>query len=215
MLKIGVLIPTRGDRPQLLKFAMKQLERQTLQPDEILIVDYPPVGLQPDIRDRYAKGYAQLEKLGCDLVFFWEDDDWYATNYLERMMSQYISFGSPPIFGINSTIYYHLKKKTWMKMQHVSRASMMSTIMRTGLNPRWEKYHEKFCDIDLWREFKGLSVPFETICLGIKHGTGICGGIGHNSQWKGYNHDDPDGIFLNTIVGDEDYKFYQSLWKKN
>jgi hypothetical protein len=41
-MKLGVLIPTRGDRAKFLSQAKNLLSKQTLKPDEINIVDFKP-----------------------------------------------------------------------------------------------------------------------------------------------------------------------------
>ena len=70
-MKVGVLIPSRGDRTDFLKHAKWLLSQQTRQPDEILIVDYAPKTNDYDITPRYRYGCQELFKKGCDIVFFW------------------------------------------------------------------------------------------------------------------------------------------------
>jgi serine/threonine protein kinase len=59
-MKIGVLIPTRGDRGDLLAHAKWLLGRQTIQPHELMIVDYPPISDDYDITPRYRYGCEKL-----------------------------------------------------------------------------------------------------------------------------------------------------------
>ena len=76
-MKIGLCIPTRGDRPQFLKVCKNLIQRQTVQPDEIYFVDFPGQAGVKDITLRYRKGLEELTKRGCDIALLWEDDDWY------------------------------------------------------------------------------------------------------------------------------------------
>ena len=41
LMKIATITPTRGDRPEFLKMALKLIKLQTQQPDEIIVVDNP------------------------------------------------------------------------------------------------------------------------------------------------------------------------------
>jgi len=40
-MKIATITPTRGDRPEFIKMALKLIKLQTQQPDEIIVVDNP------------------------------------------------------------------------------------------------------------------------------------------------------------------------------
>ena len=88
-MKIGVVIPTRGDREKLLSHSKWLLSQQTVKPNEICVVDYLPINSDYDITPRYRKGCQELFNKKCDIVFFWEDDDWYSKNYIEFMMDNW------------------------------------------------------------------------------------------------------------------------------
>ena len=108
-MKTCVLIPTRGDRTKFLNYAKKQLEKQTFQPDEIIIVNDTPKSSDKDITWRYKIGIQRAKEKNCNLIFFWEDDDWYANDYLEWMFNNWKARKFPVIFGVNETYYYHIK----------------------------------------------------------------------------------------------------------
>ncbi len=204
-MKTGVLIPTRGDRPLFLKQCLKLIQAQTIQPDEILIVDYPPKSEANDIAERYEKGYNILSKKGCDIIFPIEDDDWYSKEYIGKMQSEYYRAGSPDIFGLSSTIYYSVIKNAWVKLSHPGRASMMSTVIKAGLDINFKHDPRIFTDLYLWKILKGKTVAFyNPICIGIKHGIGKCAGAGHRDTFK-YPNQDPDGKYLQSIVADNFY----------
>ena len=76
-IKIGVICPTRGDRPVFMEQFHRMLSRQTLQPDVVEIVDYSAISDECDITRRYITGYHRLRKLGLDVIVILEDDDFY------------------------------------------------------------------------------------------------------------------------------------------
>ena len=73
-IKFGVLIPTRGDRPNFLKNCLAQIERQTLKPSIINIVDFTPRSNEKDITLRYKVGYEYLSTKNLDCIFFIEEE---------------------------------------------------------------------------------------------------------------------------------------------
>lgn len=215
MTKIGILIPTRGDRKEFLQFALKQIERQTLQPDMIEIVDDKPLSKDPDITYRYQIGCKRLEEKGCELIIPWEDDDWYSPIYIQLMYDKWIEAGKPDMIGIGRTLYYNIHVQKYVLLLHPSRASMMSTAFTTAINKiEWCEDNYSYTDMHLWTKtnLKKHVIPIigNPPCVGIKHGVGLCGGGGHNKQWKIYNEQDHDFKFLSGIVG-EDISFYREV----
>lgn len=215
-MKIGVLIPTRGDRAELLKFALNQMERQTRKPDVIEVVNDPPVNQDKDITWRYRIGCERIFAKGVDVVLLIEDDDWYDPTYIERLVAEWEKSGKPQIFGIEETTYYHLGIKAYNEDKHPGRASAMSTLLtRDVLDMKWPRDNYVFTDIELWKNLKGKTCLFERLLsLGIKHGIGVTGGIGHNKQWTGYNKKDPELTWLKTVVDEEAFEFYKNMSAK-
>lgn len=213
---IGVLIPTRGDRPQFLKRAKEMIGRQTLKPDMVEIVDDLPTSDKPDITRRYRIGCERLFSKGCDFILFWEDDDWYSSEYIETMFAKWMEHGKPSLFGIHDTRYYHVGIKKYLSMQHPGRASMMATAVGRGIiGVNWGDDNNPYTDMHIWKQVQGVTfTPDKKICLGIKHGIGLCGGAGHNANWQRYDKDDKNGAFLKATVG-EDYDYYTSISPKN
>jgi len=212
-MKVGVLIPTRGDRAELLEFALKQLKRQTRKPDIIQIVNDPPVSQDKDITWRYRIGCERIFTQDVDVAILIEDDDWYDATYIERLVEEFEKAGKPEIFGIEETTYYHLGVKAYSEEVHKGRASAMSTLLtRAVLDMQWPNDNYVFTDIEFWKKLKGKTVLFERLLsLGIKHGIGLTGGIGHNAKWGGYNKKDPDMEWLKKTVDEESFEFYKKL----
>lgn len=200
-LKIGVVLPTRGDRPQFLNFAIEQLNNQTRQADVIEIVDDPPENQEKDITKRYRIGCQRIIKKNVDLIFFIEDDDWYDKQYIEKMIKKWQENGKPDLFGINSTVYYHLKTKKCINFNHPERASAMNTIVTPQIikNIIWPPDDEVSFDLYLWNFFKGKTCNFEKkYSIGIKHGIGLSGGIGHDADNYKNSEEDPDWLKNNV-----------------
>lgn len=210
-MKIGVLIPTRGDRPRFIAHAKKMLLRQTRLPDFIEIVDDEAEDKSKiDITWRYRIGCERLFAKGADVVICWEDDDWYHRRYIELMVSGWWKAGKPTMFGINKTLYYNIHTQKYLEIPTGNRASMMSTLLgRDIFKLEWPGDNEPYLDWQLWRQRNGTvsEVRATWLAVGIKHGTGLCGGAGHDPNWKRYNGHDNNYEMLRKIIG-RDAEFY-------
>ena len=51
--KVALITPTRGDRPLFKDQYWKIIENQTRKPDEVIVVDYPPISDKIDLSARY------------------------------------------------------------------------------------------------------------------------------------------------------------------
>lgn len=224
-MKIGVLIPTRNDRPGFIQNCLRMLKNQTVEPDIVNIVAHKPKSEDCDISERYRIGYNFFNDRDVDVIALIEDDDWYSPRYFERMLSEWEKFGCPDIFGTNYTIYYHLKLKRYMRWQHMERASAMNTFIKPRLKELqspswWPPDNEPYTDLHLWRHLKGHVIdPGEILSIGIKHGVGLTGGHMHSSRLHRYegpksfaeiNKDYPKG-FLKTLLDHDSYEFYKQF----
>jgi hypothetical protein len=210
---VGVLIPDRGDRPLFLEQCKKMLARQTFQPAHVFFADWEPKSSDLDVTERYRIGCAELFAKGCEVVIFMESDDWYAANYIELMLQQWDKAKRPDIFGIGQTIYYHIFGKRYVFLEHKKRASAMSTMVtRAILSMSWPRDNNPYLDVEMWHQLQGRTwIPLQPICIGIKHGMGMVGGGAHEQESLHYRYDDPTGKKLREIIGEDDYKFYESL----
>ena len=100
--RIGVIIPTRGDRLMLLENSLRLLGKQTVKPDRVLVIDEEPKSDECDITYRYRTGYEKMTDV--DVIFFWEDDDWYIDDYIETMLKEWEKAGRPDLMGTRYTI---------------------------------------------------------------------------------------------------------------
>ena len=208
-LKIGIIIPDRGDRPEFLKNCLRMINQQTMQPSMIQLVNDYPITDKCDITWRYRIGYDRLRNCGLDCILLMENDDWYAPDYIETMVNQWLASGMPEIIGTNYTIYYHIAINKHFTMNHQRRSSAMNTLLKPDLNFNWCVDHEPYTDLHLWKTLKGHTFcPPKVISIGIKHGVGLCGGRNHTCSFHRYINDDSDNSFLIEHMDTESLLFY-------
>lgn len=228
-MKLGIIIPDRGDRPRFMENCMRMLKAQTYLPDLIAVnvVDDPPIDDHVDITKRYRIGYDQLRGKGLDLIAFIENDDWYSPNYLETMIAAWERFKRPGLFGTCETIYYHLQLKAYFKMEHHTRSSAMNTFIKPDMDFPWPVEMEPFLDMHLWGmkdnpiKTRIVFKPDKIISVGMKHGVGktIGGGqhiiddrVRRRYVNKDVNSEYPNG-FLKTVLDADSFTFYDNYFK--
>lgn len=210
MTKVGVICPTRGDRPKFLSQFHKYIERQTLQPTIVEVVDFEATDESVDVTKRYRVGYDKLRGQGLDVIAFMEDDELYMPNYLEVMVEGWINHGRPKMFGLDYTIYYHLLVGKDFVFKHEKRASAMSTLIRPDMDIEWCADSYAYTDSHLWKTVGGkVFNPRKEIVVGIKHGLSKCAGLWHSEGLQRYKQNNID---FRRLVGEEDYSFYKSLY---
>jgi len=213
-MRIGVIIPDRGDRPEFLLNCLRMLRAQTVQPSIVKIVNEKPKSESFDITYRYRIGYIELSKKKLDCILLMENDDYYAPNYIERICQAWHDFGCPDIFGIGTTIYYHLKERKWMQMYHPKRASAMNTLLAPKLKINWCADDYPFTDLYLWGDLRGTTFnPVDPISIGIKHGIGKCGGNGHREDNIKYVNSDYDFDWLRSNMDSQSFNFYSNIFQ--
>jgi len=208
--KIGIIIPDRGDRPVFMQHCMRMLKAQTMQPAHIHIVNDPPQSDAIDITRRYRMGYDYFRNKGMDALCLIENDDWYRADYLQQMWNAWEVHNRPDIFGHTYTYYYHIGLRRYFTFHHMDRSSAMNSLLKPDLNFNWCAESDPYTDMHLWQTLKGVTwkVP-EIICIGIKHGIGMCGGYGHINRFHRYSV--PDGGLLQSTVDAESFAFYNSF----
>ncbi len=218
-IKVAVIVPDRGDRPEFLVNCKRMINSQTLKPEVLLIMDYAPESNLVDITQRYKRGYELINKLSrdIDVIAFMENDDWYHVEYLEQMTNAWNEAGRPELFGTNFTIYYHLKLRAYYRLHHESRASMMNTMIKPHLNMAgvWPIDREPFTDMALWnsRLKKQIWRQDRILSIGMKHGVGKCGGRAHVESLQNYTkRGKPDNGFLRETLDVESFQFYNTVF---
>lgn len=186
-MKVAVIIPTRGDRPQFIKQCKNLLQRQTRKPDKIFWMDYKPESHKKDITQRMRRGVEKATKEGFNVAVFWEDDDWYHPTYLEWLLKEWEKSNRPAIFGVGETYYYNIAVNGRLHMKHGNRTSLFCTMINLPFKGNWCSDDYAFLDMHLHKTglVKTVNFPNDQIkAIGIKHGIGLCGGGGHNARFK-------------------------------
>lgn len=220
-MKIAIIVPTRGDRPDFMNHCKKMIHRQTYCPDEVIFVDHEPVRRDiVDLTGRYRKGINTARQRNCDIIVFWEDDDWYDEKYLEWMVTNWKNNNKPEVFGINTSYYFNLKSMKGARFDHPGRSSMFCTMLSIS---NWEALTwpadtERFLDLWIWRKWNNVRkavISFQSsddkiYTIGIKHGTGLTGGGGHNVDANFYTDSLYDKKWLESRIDDQSFQFYKS-----
>ncbi len=202
------ITPDRGDREQFLSHCKWQLSRMTIQPGKSYFIDYPPISDQKDLIERVQYGIDLARKDGFDKVYIIESDDFYPTDYFERM-----AFLDYDFVGDEKTTYYHLQNQGYQYEKHPMRSSLFTTGFRISTldNFRWPEPDKVFLDIELWRhaQRRRLKRRFaDSGCVGIKHSIGVTGGVGHKVSI--YKRFDKDYSLLKSKVDKYSFEFYTS-----
>lgn len=195
------------------------IQAQTIQPDMHIIVDDIHDCNYPDVTWRYKLGFQRAREQGADVFVIMEDDDWYAPNYIEVMLTEWVRRRKPNLFGIANTIYYHLALRKYRIITHPRRASMMATVIRADTEIEWCADDYPYLDVHMWTELPSVTIATKvfdkTITIGIKHGNGLYAGGGHNKDSQVYKtgYADPDMKFLESHVGSRLVRFYKTIAK--
>jgi hypothetical protein len=201
-MKIVAITPTRGDRPEYLEQCKTLISKQV---DEHIIVDYKPLTDSNDINDRIEYGLKQAA--GADFIFVIEDDDYYPCDYINTLIDLWEQNGNPNLFGIAQSLYYHIGINKFKMLYHSGRASLFQTmftndfILPDGLKA-------KHFDVNIWERYNGTKKAIlhdEYLAVGIKHGNGLCGGIGHLIDFYTNGETDKDKSILKILTNNNDF----------
>lgn len=206
---ISVIIPDRGDRPEFTEHALYQLQRNIdfSQIDvDVCHVNYTPQGNTPDLTGRIREG---LKMAKYDYVTIWENDDYYPDNYLNQV--NYYRLNGISAIGSDITTYYHILQKSYKNMPHHGRSSLCCTSFDKKILDDfvWPADDYVFLDIEIWKHiFSKMSIFMDWFgVIGIKHGMGLCGGMGHRNGHR-FENKDYKYKWLKENVRKESYEFY-------
>ena len=162
---ISVLTCT-GDRPQAFSYLCNWMNNQTIKPSEWVIVDdgktpttipnYPFIKYirrEPKSDDpkhtmilNFKEG---LKYITGDKIFVWEDDEYYAPDYINDLS---ILLDKYEVVGIGRSKYYHLPFSTYFVHPNMGHASLAQTCFRksflTDLNNIIDG--DNFLDFRIW-----------------------------------------------------------------
>jgi hypothetical protein len=205
------IIPDRGDRPEFTEHCLERLRliSQKLPFDlGIVHVDYPPFNAQFDLIERIKTGIKQAKHNGFKKAFIVENDDWYSEDYFKPFEEDFV--------GYSDTIYYHIKNKTWEHTFHPNHASLFSTAFKLSAMAtfKWPRPDTVFLDIGIWKHAQQTGkclLKKDNPNIGIKHGIGLCGGMGHRQTFpfKDYKME-----WLAAKVDEKSLELYKELGER-
>lgn len=215
MERFAIIVPDRGDRPQMREWCEHQVKQFHSDGHMFTVyVDFAPVNSKPDLIARIYQGIDVVKSKGIDFVFIVENDDMYPPEYLSKM-------GNPEgydFIGCEHSYYYNLRNLTWQRFDHAHRSSLFNTGFRiSAMNGfQWEQLIRKndvFLDIEIWkwarkRNRRKIKFVEGTGSIGIKHGIGLCGGKGHRMEMI---NKDPEMSWLKSRVDSGSFEFYKQL----
>lgn len=150
-----------------------------------------------------------------DYVLFWEDDDWYAKDWIASQLEPLVNGKEKRVYmsGPARSLYYNVPMRIWREMANNSFSSMYETaVSKEILFPLIEFLKEsvrqsKGIDRKMWGRFANRSATFhpkERRSIGLKGMPGRRGiGCGHDPRGSGWAPD-PDGKHLIALIGEED-----------
>jgi hypothetical protein len=201
-------VPTRGDRPRMLKACIEMMKHQTLLPVEVMLINQPPLDpSKKDITWRYRTGLDLVKERhpNAELVIFIEDDDWYSPSYIEIFYDAWNKADRPEIFGVGETYYYHIQSRLIYHEKHPKRASAFCTGVSLKILEKmnWPSDDYSFVDIEMWSQLSGNTFMVDPpIAIGMKgHREGnFFGGAGHNDNLRGYNKQDKNLAWISSMI---------------
>jgi hypothetical protein len=223
------IITATGDRPEAFALCYQYVMRQTVLPQEWIIIDdgvldklhVPPFSAEMKVTYilRYRKQsdpqhtlpvqmIEALQHVNTNYILIVEDDDWYRVDYCERMMKMFDEHPDAQLIGQGQAVYYHIPLRKCFQMVNVDRASFCQTGFRSSLIPQVHKACQRaddpFIDLRLWRgtKEKFLLLNKPPMCVGIKGlpGRANLRTIGHKGTHPGFKPD-PDGSKLKSLIG--------------
>jgi hypothetical protein len=231
-MSITLITPT-GDRPEAFNLCLKWMSRQTLFPDQWLIVDDGEIPLLEEdyafpsflnktiIRRNPSKeeGFtltANLKKalphIEGDIILIIEDDDWYGNNYIKTMCEM---LSSHDLVGEGHARYYYVPIMKYRRIQNIRHASLCQTGFTKKILPLFEKCldGDSYVDTRLWNcnvskhLFMDEDDRLQLNCSmkGLKGRKGI--GVGHNLESPHYTLD-TELKYLIKWIGKENAQIY-------
>jgi glycosyltransferase involved in cell wall biosynthesis len=222
------LITPTGNRPEAFAMCQRYVARQTWRgalqwivvddgDPETEIESYnehievtrvrPPWRWRPGQCTLAQNLLAAIPHIHYDHIVFFEDDDWYAADYVERMWK---ALEMVSITGEATSRYYHVTTRQWRVMENEARASLCQTAIHADMLPALRRACEScnaHVDVRLW-EGTNREVGTGSLARGAPYVVGIKGmpgrpgaGIGHHPERGGDWAGDPDGSMLRSWIG--------------
>lgn len=222
------------NRPEAWSLSERYMARQTVQPAQWLVLDDddPPTRCtmgQDYVFDSSWRGEKSLPNkvaaaierglIKTNAIVFWENDDWYAPNWLEWCSKQ---LERSVLVGEGRSVYYNVHQRFWFDHTQMTHASLCATAARRELFSLLinicRATPNNFIDEALWKSVppgqKFLFDPYSTggkrMVLGIKAVPGHVGASSAHRVRDPYAIDDPRGDSLRELMGEDaaNYEYF-------
>jgi len=215
MERFAIIIPDRGDRPELLEHCLYQMGRQTVKPECKYLINYlPHSSTVPDLVARVRRGIDLAREDRIDIVYIIENDDYYPDDYFEKNF-----IGDYDFVGIPFTHYYHIMTGGHWYDEHPESSSLFCTGFRLSVLSdefHWSMVQGVMLDSYLWKyaaeQCRCSLLQNPALPIGIKHALGYCPGAGHNVNM--YSEIDKNFAWLRSRIRPESFDFYMDLKKR-
>lgn len=229
---ISIIIPT-GARPEAYALCERWVKTQTLQPNEIIVIDDGEIPTEITLdatvilpERKWSLGdntqkrnlLIGLGEASGEIVCILEDDDYYAPNYLEVMHKELTNprYSFEAVGELNSR-YYNLKHRKYRLLNNTSFAPLCQTIFRRSLIPILKEViiesDSKF-DVRFWKRLTcpRYLFPDTKVTVGMKGMPGRPGlGVGHNSEGSNWQQDTENLDHLFKWIGDDALAYKELL----
>ena len=247
-------------RPEAMRLCHLWVQRQTLsknreyQKDQVqwLVLDDTPEGGQthdpfmgmshvikpepswePGQNTQGRNLLAGLEKCKGEFIAIIEDDDWYAPDYLEKMLEIMESYKAL-VIGEAGAIFYNVRERSYQRYRNQSHAGLCQTIFRRSLIPllvqaihtaatlpKTAHVSNWWLDVGFWNLIHKdvgkqhvFLFPEAMWCVGIKGMPGREGiGTGHSIEKEKGWVSDPQSVKLQQLIG-ADSRHYEKFYKE-
>jgi hypothetical protein len=216
--KFCCITPTRGDRSPFDEQCRYLIKRQTIKNIKHIFINYPPLNSTPDLTARVRIGVEISKDLGFERVYIIENDDYYPETYIEEFEKQWKENPDCDIIGHKNAHYYHLPTK---QFDIIYGEGLHSSLCTTSLNInaplswQWPPDETVFLDKEIWGYSfftKHTFNPLKNV-IGLKHGTGLCGGAGHSENFPYHNTDHFLCVLKRWVTDEQSFNFYKNLIK--
>jgi len=232
-MEILTLITPTGDRPLAFALCQNWIRKQTLRPDQWIVIDDGKIPIKPTVPMQYVRReplpddpkhtlILNLEEamplIKNSKIMIMEDDEYYAPGYIAEMA---IRLNQYEVVGIGKSKYYHLPSGGYFRIKNMTHASLAQTAFRSSFLPEFKELLKKSnvgLDSKIWikankngRGFIFVDSDKNPLYLGIKGLPGRAGiGNGHDpTLYRRYPHDTTREILKRLIP--KDYGIYMDI----
>ena len=191
-------------RPEAYALCENWIKRQTLQPDEIIVIDDGEIPTEITLdatvilpERKWSLGdntqkrnlLVGLEEASGEIIMICEDDDFFAEDFFENLYKELTNtrYNFEAVGELNSR-YYNLKHQKWRILNNGSFSPLCQTIFRRSLIPTLKQVlseGESKIDVRFWKKLvcPRYLIPESLKSVGMKGMPGRPGlGIGHNAE---------------------------------